>query len=90
LPARSWQDGWTPIFFAYVGKHTELAAWLELAQLKKARARRHWATARAFVQVYPYALFWHAYVGKQLCAPGGKWAEHDRAAFEEEFSELRR
>jgi len=55
------------------------------------RARRRWATARAFVQVYrvrPYALFWYADVGKQLCAPGGKWAQHDRAAFLAEFGEL--
>ena len=43
---------------------------------------------RAFVHVYPYAIFWHAHACTQLCAPGGKWAERDRAAFEEAFSEL--
>ncbi len=80
-PALSRQNGKAPIDFA---------TWPEQTQLKKTRARRYWATARVFVQVYPYALFWHAYVGKQLCAPCGKWAEGDRAAFEEEFSELGR
>jgi hypothetical protein len=90
LPARSCQNGHTPIELPRCNGSTELVAWLEQAQLKKARACCHWATARAFVQVYPYALFWHAYVGKQLCAPGGKWAERDRAAFEEDFSEFRR
>ena len=75
----------TPICLAWRNRNTELLAWLKPAQLKKARARRHWATASAFVKVYPYALFWHAYVGKQLCAPGGKWAKRDRAAFEADF-----
>ncbi len=89
FPARARQAGYTPINYAWRRGLTELTVWLEQAQLKKARARRHWASARTFVQVYPYALFWHAYVGKQLCAPGGKWAERDRAAFEEEFGELR-
>jgi hypothetical protein len=58
-----------------------------IALHETARARRHWATARAFVHVYlvrPYALFWHEFVGERLCAPGGKWAELDRAAFVEE------
>ena len=44
--------------------------------IKKARA--HWATVRKFVQKRSHALFWYAYTGKQLCAPGGKWAERDR------------
>ena len=63
-----------------------------LGNLKRKRSRLHWGTARAFVLVFlvrPYALFWHAYVGEQLCAPGGKWAARDRAAFEEEFCALR-
>ena len=62
-----------------------------LGKLKRERTRRRWGTARAFVHIYlvrPYALFWHAYVGEQLCAPGGKWAERDRAEFENEFIEL--
>jgi len=59
-----------------------------LANLKRKRALLHWATARVFVHMYlvrPYVLFWHTYVGARLCAPGGKWAERDRVAFEEEF-----
>ena len=66
------------------------AATHTLGKLKRERTRLCWATARAFVQVYlvrPYALFWHAHVGEQLCAPGGKWAERDRAEFEDEFIE---
>jgi hypothetical protein len=42
------------------------------------RARRHWAIARAFVQVYlvrPYALFWHEYAGKQLFALADDFSE---------------
>ncbi len=57
--------------------------------LKRMRARLHWATARAYVHmrlVRPYALCWNEYVGERLCAPGGKWRERDRAAFEDEFS----
>ena len=57
--------------------------------MEKARARRRWSMVRTFVQVYPYAIFWHAHACTQLCAPGGKWAERDRAAFEDEFSALR-
>ena len=52
---------------------------------KRARARRHWAKARAFVHIYPYALFWHTSMCEQFCAPGGKWAERDRTAFEADF-----
>ena len=62
-----------------------------LDNTKKKLVRFHWETARAFVHVYvvrPYALFWYEYTGKQLCAPGGKWAERDRAAFEADFNEL--
>lgn len=33
----------------------------------------------------PYAICWNEFVGERLCAPGGKWAERDRAAFEDEF-----
>ena len=65
------------------------AAAKTLANLKQKRARLHWATARVFVHMYlvrPYVLFWHTYVGERLCAQGGKWAERDRVAFEEEFS----
>jgi len=65
------------------------AARTTLGILKRKLARLHWATARVQVRlVRPYALFWDAYVGKQLCAPGGKWAERDRVAFEEEFVAL--
>ncbi len=38
--------------------------------------------------MYTYATFWYKHVGKQLCAPGCKWANRDRAAFEDEFNEL--
>jgi len=61
-----------------------------LGNIKRRRARLHWATARAFVHVYlvrPYAFFWYEYVGKQLCAPGGRWAKIDRTAFEAEFND---
>jgi hypothetical protein len=61
-----------------------------LGNLKRRRARLHWATARAFVHVYlvrPYAFFWYEYAGKQLCAPGGRWAKRDRTAFEAEFND---
>ena len=63
--------------------------WMEKqAQYKRARARHHWATARAFVNVYPYALVWQDHACRQLCAPGRKWADRDRAAFEEDFGGL--
>lgn len=63
--------------------------WMERqAQCKMARVRRHWEIARAFVHVYPYALLWQDHACRQLCAPGGKWASLDRAAFEEDFSGL--
>lgn len=61
-----------------------------LVNLKKKLVEYYWATARAFVDKYrirPYALFWHEDACKSLCAPGGKWAVRDRAAFEAEFSE---
>jgi len=63
----------------------ELSDWLAIERLKKARARQHWALMRAVCQVRPYALFWYKYVCTQMCAPGGKWAEHDRVNFEEDF-----
>ena len=72
----------------YSQKHTELVAWLECVHTRKDRVRRNWATVFAFVRVYPYALFWHAYVGEKLCASGGKWAESDRVAFEYDCSDL--
>jgi HEAT repeat protein len=62
-----------------------------LSKLKRTRARLHWATARAYVHirlVRPYAICWNEYVGERLCAPGCKWAEADRAAFEAEFIHL--
>jgi vacuolar protein 8 len=54
--------------------------------IQQARARNHWAIARAFVNMHACATFWYAHICKQLCAPGGKWAESDRASFEEDFS----
>ncbi len=50
------------------------------------RALRHWATARLFVRMYPYALHWYEYTCKQLCAPGGAWETRDRSAFEADFA----
>ena len=44
-------------------------------------------TVRAFAHMHPYTVFWHAHAGKRICAPGGKWAKRDRAAFE--FIQLR-
>ena len=70
--------------------HAHKAAAKTLGNLKRRRARLHWATARAFVQVYlvrPYAFFWYEYTGKQLCAPGGRWAKRDRTAFEADFND---
>ena len=58
-----------------------------LENLKKMLAEYHWATARVYL-VRSYGRFWYEEVGKSLCAPGGKWAENDRAAFEAEFSHL--
>ena len=84
-PTRCRQDGNTPIENARRYGRTELAAWLAMA-----RARRHWAEARALGRATTGALacafFWHAHVGEQLCAPGAKWAERDRAAFERDFN----
>ena len=65
----------------------ELADWLTLERLKKSRAHRHWALMRAAIRVRPYALFWYMYVGTKMCAPGGKWAAHDRVNFEADFSD---
>ena len=85
------QDGETPTETALrcssgFFKNTDRGCiWLE-KQLKKARARRNWAAVRSFVHVRSHALFWYAYMGKQLCGHGGKWATRDRAAFEDEFS----
>ena len=50
-----------------------------------------WSRAREFVQdkylIRPYARFWYEYAVKQLCAPGGKWAVRDCAAFAAEFND---
>ena len=87
---RHLQDGLAPIDFlvyrvATRGGDTEIVTYLR----EKARARRHWAKVRALVHAYPYAIFWYAHACTQLCAPGGTWAERDRAAFDEEFGALR-
>lgn len=82
------QNGETPIDVARNLGHADLVVWLEHAQQMKARVRRLWLTAKALATVYPYAIFWYCYVGKQLCAPGGKWAKRDRAAFVHEFGEV--
>lgn len=78
------EDGNSPIDEARYYGHPELAAWLATV-----RARRHWAGARALARprtgAFACASFWHAHVGERLCAPGGTWAERDRAAFEEAF-----
>jgi len=59
-----------------------------LGNLNRTRVRLHWAKARREVLlVRPYAFFWYEYAGKQLCAPGGRWAKRDRTAFEAEFNE---
>lgn len=55
--------------------------------IEQARARRNWATVRAFVRLRACTFFWHSYVGKQLCKHGGKWAKCDCAAFENEFTD---
>jgi HEAT repeat protein len=65
------------------------AADIALCNLKRKLVRLRWANVCAFVHlVRPYAIFWYAYAGEQLCAPGGKWAARDRIAFEEDFDEL--
>ena len=61
------------------------AATVTLINLKHRRARLHWATARVY-RALPYARFWYEDVAEKLCAPGGVWAERDRAAFEAEFT----
>ena len=53
--------------------------------IEQARARHHWAIARAFCNMHACAHFWYAHTCKQLCAPGCKWAERDRGAFEADF-----
>ena len=58
-----------------------------LPRLKRKLARLHWATARVYRARW-YARVWYEEACKSLCAPGGKWAENDRAAFEDEFSGL--
>jgi hypothetical protein len=65
---------------------TLAATWLqEKSRRERDRARCQWTTVRLFVQVYPYALHWYEYVCRKRCAPGGTWAERDRAAFEADF-----
>ena len=71
-----------------IQERTDIKAWLANERLKKLRTRAHWAAVRAMYFVRPYALMWHTYVGQQLCAPGGKWAENDRITFEEEFNHI--
>jgi len=63
--------------------YTRNMATIALDKLKRQCARLHWATARVY-RARPYARFLHEYVGEQLCAPGGKWAERDRVALEAE------
>ena len=60
-----------------------------LRKLKRQRARINWATARVHHPVARwYGWVWYEEACKSLYAPGGKWAERDRAAFEAEFSHL--
>jgi hypothetical protein len=71
--------------------HVRIKADIVLESMKKKLVHYLWETARAFVDEYrvrPYVLFWYEYVGKPLCAPGGKWEARDRAAYQNEFSEL--
>lgn len=73
-------------------KHISLRNNAEIV-LARLNALYHWARARAFVKneyllIRPYARFWYEYACKQLCAQGGKWAERDRTAYEDEFCEL--
>lgn len=66
--------------------YARYTAILTLRTLKKMLAQMHWATARVYRPlVRSYGRFWYEEACKTLCAPGGKWAENDRAAFEEEF-----
>jgi HEAT repeat protein len=66
--------------------YARYTAILTLRALKKMLAQMHWATARVYRPlVRSYGTFWYEEACKTLCAPGGKWAETDRAAFEEEF-----
>ena len=78
----------TPLDNALIGRphfsNSRNAKWI-VHELTRKKARAHWATARKFVQVRSHALFWHAYTGKRLCAPGGKWAERDRVEFSVAF-----
>lgn len=45
------------------------------------RARYHEAIVRTFVHVYKCNTGWYAHTHKQRCAPGGKLADRDHAAF---------
>jgi hypothetical protein len=74
------------IFFLRDTQFNDIWSVLTCDTIKKSRAIERWTKARYFVKVYPYAIFWHEHVGESLCAPGGKWAQRDRIAFEEEFS----
>ena len=51
----------------------------------------NWTKVRAHVQdvylVRPYAFFWYEHACEKMCAPGGQWANRDRAAFETEFND---
>ena len=58
-----------------------------LHRLKRKRAQLHWVTARVYRARW-YVRFWYEFVVERLCAPGGAWAERDRAAFEDEFRVL--
>jgi HEAT repeat protein len=58
-----------------------------LPRLKRKLAQMHWATMRVY-RVSWYGDFWYTEALKSLCAPGGKWAERDRVAFEAEFNGL--
>lgn len=63
------------------------AMWLEEeSQRTRARALVHWKTMRFSVKTHPYAWHWYEHICTQLCAPGGMWAERDRAAFQVDFN----
>ena len=60
-----------------------------LHKLKRQRGLLNWATARVYRPVVSwYGWVWYEEACKALYAPGGKWAERDRAAFEAEFGHL--
>lgn len=84
----------SPYWIAYFNgrfcwRSREFANWIEVAELQQEGARRRWATVRAFVHafvnVYPYAIFWQEHVCKKLYAPDGKGGKRDRAIYEGEF-----